>query len=78
MRFSFLIGVALFLVPGLATAIASPKDRANAEIPSQDEQQLAYNNSHFATDLNSHLAAQPGNLFFSPYSISSAPRDRPD
>ncbi|HUB26562.1 MAG TPA: serpin family protein [Tepidisphaeraceae bacterium] len=39
---------------------------------SDDDRQLATDNNAFAIDLYSHLAATPGNLFFSPYSISSA------
>ena len=39
---------------------------------SDDEKQLASDNNAFAMDLYSHLSATPGNLFFSPFSISSA------
>jgi len=40
--------------------------------PSKDVADLVHGNNQFAFDLYSILAQQPGNKFFSPYSISSA------
>jgi serpin B len=41
-------------------------------VPAGDQLQLASDNLAFAMDLYQQLASQPGNLFYSPYSISQA------
>lgn len=43
-----------------------------AGMPSADEQNVIAGNTEFATDLYAKLRTQDGNLFFSPYSISTA------
>jgi serpin B len=45
---------------------------AQAQPPSGDVATVVRDNSQFAVDLYGRLAKEPGNLFFSPYSISSA------
>lgn len=45
---------------------------AQSSAPAADQAALAQGNNAFAVDLYSHLRTQPGNLFFSPESISTA------
>lgn len=53
--------------------IRSSKTRVeNPDVPGADVDALVAGNSAFAADLYQRLAAEPGNLFYSPYSISSA------
>ncbi|MGA2230769.1 MAG: serpin family protein [Tepidisphaeraceae bacterium] len=54
-----------FLAVLLAASLCSAE-------PRQDIESIAKGSNAFATDLYSRLAHEPGNLFFSPYSISSA------
>lgn len=42
------------------------------DVSGSDLERLADGNTHFAFDLYGQLQSQPGNLFYSPYSISSA------
>jgi serpin B len=45
---------------------------AKANVPAADVTALVHNNDEFALDLYRRLSKEPGNLFFSPYSLSSA------
>ncbi len=45
---------------------------ASPTIPQDEQSRFASDNMAFALDLYRQLAAQPGNLFYSPYSISEA------
>ncbi len=45
---------------------------AQTAVPAADQAALSQGNNAFAVDLYSHLRARPGNLFFSPQSISTA------
>lgn len=55
----------------LVAASSRPRDRAPTTSP-DDLQALAEGNTAFALDLYRLLAAEPGNVFFSPHSISVA------
>jgi len=73
---AFLALALLMTVAGCApkTAIAQSqiaRDKAPAS-PAHDVAQAVAGNSAFAFDLYQSLRGQDGNLFFSPYSISSA------
>lgn len=58
--------------PG-GTLVQSDKARLSAtEVPSADVERQAQDNAAFAFNLYAQLKGEPGNLFFSPYSISSA------
>ncbi len=58
---------------GLTYALSSPPQAAlPAEPKSSDPQTLATDNTRFAFDLYHELAKGDGNVFFSPYSISTA------
>jgi serpin B len=53
--------------------VRADKARLSADdVPARDVQTQAADNTAFAFDLYAQLQATPGNLFFSPYSISSA------
>lgn len=53
--------------------VQSSKQRIeNPDVPAEDLQALVKGNSTFAFDLYQQLRATPGNLFYSPYSISLA------
>jgi serpin B len=60
--------------PGVAgCVVASDKQRIiNPSVPDADLEALVDGNTAFALDLHQHLRATPGNLFYSPYSVSSA------
>ncbi len=59
--------------PAEAKFLKSNLSRDQApSIPAGDQSKLASDNLAFAMDLYQQLAAQPGNLFYSPYSISQA------
>ena len=72
MRFKFLsygfVCLALILSVGLSWYL---KGRAGT-LPSGNMRSLVASNTEFATDLYAQLRTQEGNLFFSPYSISTA------
>ncbi|HEX9076883.1 MAG TPA: serpin family protein [Anaerolineae bacterium] len=52
--------------------VKSQKERLTAATPSGDVARLVAGNNAFAFDLYRGLSAAPGNLFYSPHSISSA------
>jgi serpin B len=53
--------------------VASDKQRITAPAaPEADLEELAAGNTTFALDLYARLRSEPGNLFYSPYSVSSA------
>lgn len=53
--------------------IASDKQRImNPNVPPEHQDALTAGNSAFALDLYQHVRSKPGNLFYSPYSISTA------
>jgi serpin B len=59
--------------PAMAEFIQSNLSREpSPAVPAADQNQLANDNLAFAIDLYHQLASQPGNLFYSPYSISQA------
>ena len=61
------------VVLAVALAGVSPKGAAMAPPPDQERQQTLVNgNNAFGLDLYSKLKAKDGNIFFSPFSISSA------
>lgn len=59
------------IAPDVARA-QSDRPRRAAEAPQADRQALTAGNTAFALDLYQALRATPGNLFLSPYSLSSA------
>jgi len=53
--------------------LESKSPRAEAgDVPGSDLEKLADGNTQFAFDIYQQIQSQPGNLFYSPYSISSA------
>ncbi len=59
--------------PSKSQVLESKRPRAEAGgVPGSDLERLADGNTQFAFDLYQQLQSQPGNLFYSPYSISSA------
>ncbi|AUX29958.1 MULTISPECIES: serpin family protein [Sorangium] len=53
--------------------VASDKQRISTpDVPSEDKTALVSGNSAFALDLYQELRQEPGNVFYSPYSISTA------
>ncbi|AUX40244.1 hypothetical protein SOCE26_016430 [Sorangium cellulosum] len=60
--------------PGAAGCVAaSTKPRSlTPSVPEADSKELAVGNTTFALDLYRQVSAEPGNLFYSPYSVSSA------
>lgn len=70
-RRSIVLGVTLLLVCALAAAFSSFCSRVSA-IDKADIDSIVAGNNSFAFDLYRQLARDKGNLFFSPYSISSA------
>ncbi|WP_437975389.1 serpin family protein [Sorangium sp. So ce295] len=53
--------------------VASDKQRISSpDVPPEDKTALVSGNSAFALDLYQELRQEPGNVFFSPYSISTA------
>jgi serpin B len=62
MKHFIVIGLAIILLVG-SFGIAADKPEANPVVSG---------NNAFACDLYAHLAGEKGNLFFSPYSISTA------
>lgn len=75
---TFLILTGALLLAGCAPAAPeaalaqSDHPRRAAEAPQADREALAAGNTAFAFDLYQALRAEAGNLFFSPYSLSSA------
>ncbi len=61
---------ASLIVIGCCAAASMPQ--VSAQSPAADQVSAVAGNNAFATDLYAHLRAQPGNLFFSPESISTA------
>ena len=70
-RRSIVLGVTLLLVCALAAAFSGFDSRASA-IDKADIDSIVAGNNSFAFDLYRQLAKNKGNIFFSPYSISSA------
>src|SRR6266508_310469 len=68
MRLIITIGLTLALCLGSLAGVA---DKPGVEGP-MDQKNLVQGNTAFALDLYGRLASTKGNLFFSPYSISSA------
>ncbi|NPV54085.1 MAG: hypothetical protein HPY71_11260, partial [Firmicutes bacterium] len=64
------LGVTLLLVCALAAVFSGFGMRASA-IDKADIDSIVAENNSFAFDLYRQLAKDKGNLFFSPYSISS-------
>ena len=61
--------------PGTSKSQVLESKRPRAEtgdVPGSDLERLADGNTQFAFDLYQQIQSQPGNLFYSPYSISSA------
>jgi serpin B len=50
----------------------SSRRNTNPAAPEADQVELATGNNAFAFDLYQALRAEPGNLFYSPYSLSAA------
>lgn len=68
-----LVGLAACGKGAGGTLVQSNKARLSASnVPASDVQAQAADNTTFAFNLYAQLKATPGNLFFSPYSISSA------
>src|SRR4051812_15674619 len=63
-----------FLAAGVAAALTPSgwADQPEVKDPRASRTTLVDDNTHFAFDLFGKLRAQEGNLFLSPYSISSA------
>jgi len=55
-----------------ATGSLAETDKSNGKEPSSAVQQLVDGNTHFALDLYDQLRMEEGNLFISPYSVSTA------
>lgn len=66
MKFVAAFALAVLACPAVLAAQAAPA------VPPADQAALTKGNNAFAVDLYGHLRAQPGNLFFSPESISTA------
>ncbi len=62
----------LGFMAALAIAQSQPKPLPNAGPPSATQVEAVKGSNAFAVDLYAHLRSQPGNLFFSPESISTA------
>jgi len=58
--------------PGRGNVLQSDKSRLAPDAPATEVDELVSGNSAFAFDLYRALRAQPGNLFYSPYSVSLA------
>ncbi|WP_437281614.1 serpin family protein [Sorangium sp. So ce375] len=60
--------------PGAPPCVAaSEKQRiSDPQVSDVEHDDLAWGNTRFAIDLYRELSAEPGNLFYSPYSVSSA------
>lgn len=61
-----------FCIAVILAAILSVPGPAFADSGSQDIDQVVAGNTEFALDLYARLRSAPGNVFFSPYSISTA------
>ena len=70
-RQSIVLGVTLLLICALAAAFAGLGIKASTTDKADIDSVVAGNNA-FGCDLYRQLAKDKGNLFFSPYSISSA------
>jgi serpin B len=55
-----------------STAIPAQQPSAPGSVPASDQAEAVQGSNAFAADLYAQLRAQPGNLFFSPESISTA------
>jgi serpin B len=56
----------------LSSVLFGSSSVAHAEVPSSDAQEVVADNTAFAVDLYGQLRTGGGNVFFSPYSISTA------
>jgi len=63
---------AFLVIMSSGPVLSAQKASAHAPIPAADQAQAVRGSNEFAVDLYSHLSTQPGNLFFSPESISTA------
>ena len=70
MRRLLLLGCVL--VAGTSLSAQQPPPKANPVPWSPEMQTIAVGNNAFACDLYAHLRTQPGNLFFSPFSVHTA------
>jgi serpin B len=64
--------LAFCLMLGLNNVLPGFSSMAHAEAPSSDTRQVVAGNTEFAVDLYGQLRTSEGNVFFSPYSISTA------
>jgi serpin B len=70
LRFPFLlVSVGLLVALGIVTG---GQEKAKTDAAKADVKKLVEGNNEFALDLYRQLSKQPGNLIFSPYSVSSA------
>jgi len=69
-RFSLLAALTVLVLALHHSQAAEPPNKRNIENPDVDK--LAQDNNQFACNLYNHLRTQPGNLFFSPHSLSTA------
>ena len=63
---------AFFAFAACGAKLAVPQPAAHPTAPAADQAQAVRGSNEFAADLYAHLRSQPGNLFFSPESISTA------
>jgi serpin B len=70
MNLLHVVSLCILAAPGVAAT--QPAARQNAGAPSASEVELVKGSNAFAVDLYAQLRSQPGNLFFSPESISTA------
>ena len=60
------------LIPLLALLLLAPTSYGEAEAPPQPSEAVVAGNDAFACDLYKRLRTRPGNLFLSPFSVSTA------
>ncbi|MGA9427254.1 MAG: serpin family protein, partial [Terracidiphilus sp.] len=63
---------AFLAITACGATLAAQQPPAHPTAPAADQAQAVRGSNQFAVDLYAHLRAQPGNLFFSPESISTA------
>jgi serpin B len=63
---------ACILLTGFVLLMAAGVVQAQGKLPAPDVAQTVKDNNQFALELYGKLAAKDGNLFLSPYSISTA------
>ena len=67
-----LTGLSACVQPASGDMLKSDKPRVSPSVSQADLALLVEGNNAFALDLFQQLRAEPGNVFFSPYSISTA------